>query len=1019
MALTKTEVSKLYVAIFNRASEGEGNTYWQTAKPDMVTTATTMLETQAAKDYFGTSLDTDRAFIEHIYKNTLNKTATDDPDGITFWVNQLATKSRGEVIVELINAIDSYAPDGANYDANDAKTVAAYNQFTNRVKVSDHMADTVEKAPADYATSTAFTTSGDTGLVVTDDAATVTAAEAKIDSLSNPGQFFELTTAQDELVGTDGNDTFTGVISSLSSEKTLNTDDTIDGGAGEDTINLDMKGNLSALTGSIKNVENINLTNSTTIARSFDAKNISDVKVYTLDSEKAINLSNLVASDIEVSTKNFQNDFTIAFDSETDLSGLSDKMALTFDGVGAAEVLNSDGTVETAENDVKVTMADIEEVTLKSQNSASFVDLSGVDATKYIVTGDQDLTVSKVKDGLTSIDASAMSGKLSIDTTDIITAGSLKDITGGNSDDTFTVDAADILANATIVGGEGNDTLKLSDSAGSTIQPNMSGVENLEITGVKSGGVLTISSKDITDLTSITLDANSTDNGIVELVTQGSADIAVKTVGAINSGQDLKLDTSGTVTLNVTGQDAEDGAEESAAGDIEVVNSTSLNVNVDKYMNFTGSIISGQATSLLIDSKGDITSGASSDFSSLESLTITAGGAVDLSNTATLDKVANVTLSGAETTSAVTLGSVGNSATDYDVTITSTGLKAGLTTGTIDSKQNVTANLDGTTGDISLDAITSVDDSVTINAKNLTGTLATGEITAKSVTIDTTDALNTVTIGTDTNDTPDITVTDSLTYTAGLKNANSASSHGLEIATDNDATATTFTLNGGIGDDAFAIQANNSAAATLTIKGDLGIGADQVVVTGSKADGSSSASAAITIDATGLEGSENTALIGSDYDDTIKGSAGVDYIGGMAGKDTLTGGDGADIFIFRTGDSGSTDTTSETTADIITDFKSGDDQILFNYTYSAGSTPSGTATTTTNYDEATSAVADFSAAQTAANSALNDTVKVAFQYDTTNGYLFFDKDGNGTADEVVVLTGIDASEIANTDIIIA
>lgn len=29
MALTQEQVSQLYVAIFNRASEGEGNEYWQ------------------------------------------------------------------------------------------------------------------------------------------------------------------------------------------------------------------------------------------------------------------------------------------------------------------------------------------------------------------------------------------------------------------------------------------------------------------------------------------------------------------------------------------------------------------------------------------------------------------------------------------------------------------------------------------------------------------------------------------------------------------------------------------------------------------------------------------------------------------------------------------------------------------------------------------------------------------------------------------------------------------------------
>ncbi len=84
-ALSKTEVSQLYVSVFNRASEGEGNTYWQ-SQPDMATAASVMLDTQTAKDYFGANLNTNQAFIEHIYLNTLNKIIADDSSGIDYWV---------------------------------------------------------------------------------------------------------------------------------------------------------------------------------------------------------------------------------------------------------------------------------------------------------------------------------------------------------------------------------------------------------------------------------------------------------------------------------------------------------------------------------------------------------------------------------------------------------------------------------------------------------------------------------------------------------------------------------------------------------------------------------------------------------------------------------------------------------------------------------------------------------------------------------------------------------------------
>ena len=178
--LTKTDVSQLYVSIFGRASEGEGNAYWQTDRPDMISTANAMLGTNAAKDYFGANLNSDQAFIEYIYLNTLSKTLADDPSGIAYWVGELeGGKSRGEVAVSLVGVIKDYAPGGPYYNPGDAKTIAAYNQFTNRVEVSNYMATTVQIAPGDWAISTSFTGK----LVVTDEPATLRAAEQIIGAM--------------------------------------------------------------------------------------------------------------------------------------------------------------------------------------------------------------------------------------------------------------------------------------------------------------------------------------------------------------------------------------------------------------------------------------------------------------------------------------------------------------------------------------------------------------------------------------------------------------------------------------------------------------------------------------------------------------------------------------------------------------------------------------------------------------------------------------------------------------------
>ncbi len=135
MALTQTQVSQLYVSVFGRASEGEGNTYWQNdpASTDMTTAANIMLNTEAAQTYFGDTINDNAAFVAFIYTNTLGKSLADDPDGQAYWVSELESgKSKGEMVAALITA--AQAPENAG---------AAQDQFNNKVAVSDYTADTL------------------------------------------------------------------------------------------------------------------------------------------------------------------------------------------------------------------------------------------------------------------------------------------------------------------------------------------------------------------------------------------------------------------------------------------------------------------------------------------------------------------------------------------------------------------------------------------------------------------------------------------------------------------------------------------------------------------------------------------------------------------------------------------------------------------------------------------------------------------------------------------------------------
>lgn len=126
------------------------------------------------------------------------------------------------------------------------------------------------------------------------------------------------------------------------------------------------------------------------------------------------------------------------------------------------------------------------------------------------------------------------------------------------------------------------------------------------------------------------------------------------------------------------------------------------------------------------------------------------------------------------------------------------------------------------------------------------------------------------------------------------------------------------------------------------------------------------------------------------------------------GKDLLIGQAGSDSFILGSATSGVT----VASADVIADFSSNSDRIELG----------GTSGSNSNYQEATAAVNDFTAAQNAANNAVNGTIRYVFEYDETQGYLFFDGNADGDIndggiDVVVTLLGINHNEIAATDII--
>ena len=294
--------------------------------------ANAMLATDDAKEYFGTSslLGSDTAsytaFVEHIYASTLDKAgATVDAAGKAGWVEFLeAGNSRGEMVVKMIEAIYSYAPGEINYNPNDQATINAYNQFINRVAVSDYTADTLETITVSEINSTVSFSSA---LTVTADPKTVTTAKAAVAKAAEPvGSSIVLTTTQDNKNGTEGNDTFYAYASQNiygATTNTLSTGDMIDGKDGSsDKIISSMINDETVNTTTnfapmpiINNVEEIRVqalengvnATSTNDVVILDADQITGETKYASDSSRA----DLVITNVDITSTQITNDIKL------------------------------------------------------------------------------------------------------------------------------------------------------------------------------------------------------------------------------------------------------------------------------------------------------------------------------------------------------------------------------------------------------------------------------------------------------------------------------------------------------------------------------------------------------------------------------------------------------------------------------------------------------------------------------------------------------------------------------------
>lgn len=466
-----------------------------------------------------------------------------------------------------------------------------------------------------------------------------------------PGVTDELTTARDVLTLDAGDSIISGVASALSAEKTLNENDLIDGGEGNDTLRVTLDANFNGFTvtddpnttGGMKNVENVELTNNGQIARTFSAKGSEGVTTYTLHAGEAgagaINLKDLSAAGITVNVDGLQKGSTDVQFATGALSGAEDSMTFGLNNVGAAASATADPTYVGLS-----ATSGLESVTVNASGT-NYADLSKLDAASLAVTGAGSLDVSAVNAALTSLDASAATGSVTAD----LSAATMQTVKGGAGDDTFTVKG--LAPTAVLEGGAGNDTLIISKSGAATLQPTVSGFETIGI--ADNTGAITLSAKNAQDFTtlllentgsnkvtvanlsgsSFTVESLGTEKGAATTNTAVIADAVDLTVN-VNAGDDAEK--AQTVTTDITAASATNavinvGANAAAAGTFTfgAAQSVQLNVASNKVddaeqTSFNGTITAAKAQSLEVKAEGALGTNAKFEVASAASVVLDA-----------------------------------------------------------------------------------------------------------------------------------------------------------------------------------------------------------------------------------------------------------------------------------------------------------------------------------------------------------------------------------------------------------
>lgn len=854
---TATDVQKAYLAYFGRPADPVGLAYW-TGKDVATMKAGFAASAEYTALYAGMSTT---QMVAQVYQNLLGREA--ELAGLLYWSGEM-TAGR-QTVTTLVDAIQTNALGNDVTTINNRVTYA--NAFTAAL---DTTAEVIG-----YSGNTAAAAARTAVTAVLDTAASLTAAQTALPTsvatvvaggASSSGSTFTLTTGVNNFVGGTSADTFTAP------EATLTGGDTLDGGAGSDTLYIVDDTAFSVAVGAaVKNIENITVTAGTTVTLDTTAAAFNSGVTGTVTTSSTGGAS-VTAGTADISVT--ESSVTAGDGNVTVLGGKAVTVAVTgttTDGDAAAEIVVGSAT-KAATGAVTVTSA------FTGSNGNDAADIAVVGGTTVSVTQSLGNAVNTTNThGTVSVTGSASTTSVTVTQDKAATAAAA---VVGKVNGAVTI--ADKNATSTTLAGT-ITSVTLNNYGNSTVDSNGLATVNLSGTGGTMG--ITTDSRTTALATTLALNVNGLSAPADNTITVDSDVTTLNITSSTAASTVTALIASGATTVNVAG-DAKltlTGNTLGAATAINVTNTAGAvfgTTAIGTGVTFTGGagadsvILSNAFTKAITMGDGDDTvtyGGAAGTGGSVaagngtDTIVMTALQAAAADDNSTFNskftgfEVLDLGASGANTIVLAGINGVNN--------VTTSGATGALVLDGFSSGGTLKLNADvGVGGSYQANvtnALFNAADTFNINLSKATA------LTAGSVTVGGVETINITAADAASAGSAAAIHTATLVATAATT-VNVSGNNGLTLTNTGNTAITKF--------DASGVVANGTAdtAANLAVT-------------------FASANTTTTANVTIVGGAGADTLTGNAAKDNISGGAGADIVAGGAGQDTINVGNGRDV----------------------------------------------------------------------------------------------------------------------------